>query len=251
MFCPKCGTENNNSATFCGNCGSSLKKNAPVDKQGSGKSKNTCESCGAILTGTAKFCKICGVKKSTELPQVTTFVQPPGSPRNYKPFIAIGALLISVAVALGIIFLTRTGNDDNNQQSKTVISKITNIETAPTQTIKTTSRTNTSTSTTIASPNGSFSVAGPTDEQMKNDLLGERLSSDSSGTGLKFEALREFQEFNVVNRIENGSSLEYSVSITLKDFGTNINYLADVLIIYKLTGNNYQFVSVTGDYHKI
>lgn len=48
MFCKYCGTNNNNDATFCTNCGQKFDKGF------------LCPKCNTILKQGTRFCTVCG-----------------------------------------------------------------------------------------------------------------------------------------------------------------------------------------------
>ncbi len=78
MKCPKCQTENRDSAKFCTKCGFKL---ADLNKQPAPEAAptdvpHTCPSCGAIVKPTAKFCTSCGSAIPQVAPQPVVIPEP-------------------------------------------------------------------------------------------------------------------------------------------------------------------------------
>jgi len=171
---------------------------------------------------------------------------------KYKAYLAISAVglaFVVVAAILGLAFSSRKGNS-SVAASGTNTSEVNTATHEPTTQYSQTVSTKTSTMNSPPVTTG-ISVGHPLESEIKNDLIGEKLNGTGTGSGLKFESLREFQRFNIINESENGDLLEISISLRLRDYNTGAYYDADVLIVYKLEGGIYHFISVTGTYEKV
>ncbi|MFC2044742.1 hypothetical protein ACFLT8_06095 [Chloroflexota bacterium] len=80
----------------------------------------------------------------------------------------------------------------------------------------------------------------PTAEQIKADLIGSQLP----GTPWTFEALSEYEQFDIRAKQIQGNALEYDVSMRLVDMASDTHFLADVLIVYKKIDGKWELVSI-------
>ena len=85
----------------------------------------------------------------------------------------------------------------------------------------------------IAISAGCVGQAEPTAEQIKADLIGQRLQVPGSNRYWDFSALSEFEYFDIRGKKTQADVIEYDVSMRLQDLSTNNHFLADALIIYK------------------
>ena len=70
LLCPKCHTDNADSAKFCKACGLHLM--LPIDELPAlTTAQHLCEKCGIENTASAKFCKACGHRQGTPLVDAT------------------------------------------------------------------------------------------------------------------------------------------------------------------------------------
>jgi len=60
----------------------------------------------------------------------------------------------------------------------------------------------------------------------------------------KFEALAEFEQFDIRGKETQGDILEYDVSMRLHDLASGRQYLADALIVYKQTDREWEITSI-------
>ena len=90
----------------------------------------------------------------------------------------------------------------------------------------------------------------PSIEQIKTDLIGHRIyvsgitGRDTEFAGWEFEALAEFEQFDVRNKQVQDDAIEYDVSMRLHDLSTNTRHLADVLINYEKIDGEWEIVSI-------
>ena len=80
LLCPKCHTDNADTAKFCKACGLNLM--VPIDEMPALTAmQHMCEKCGTENTASAKFCKACGHRQGTPLVgSAPPFVAPPPIP---------------------------------------------------------------------------------------------------------------------------------------------------------------------------
>lgn len=76
LICPKCATENSDSAKFCKGCGQGLLTTSPNTA-----STIACGKCNTENSLGAKFCKGCGTLMSAPVPTPEVTVAPPPPPR--------------------------------------------------------------------------------------------------------------------------------------------------------------------------
>ena len=82
----------------------------------------------------------------------------------------------------------------------------------------------------------------PSIEQIKSDLIGETISRGDMSW--YFAALSEFKEVTIVDKIREGNTIEYDVTLELQDIFTDKMYTAEVLLIYQRSGTNWELFSV-------
>jgi hypothetical protein len=82
----------------------------------------------------------------------------------------------------------------------------------------------------------------PSIEQIKSDLIGETITQGT--LTWHFHALSEFQEVNIVDRIRQGNTVEYNVTLELEDLFSKNQYEAEVLLIYQRSGTSWQLFSI-------
>lgn len=167
--------------------------------------------------------------------------------------LVIGALAIALATVAGAYFITR-GPEEPAQAKKASGDEDPHASTHTTETTASprTTRTAstpppTSTTYTPTTP----AAAKPTEYEIKNDLLGEKLAGSGSGSGLKFESLAEFQSFYIVNEWTSGSYLMFEIDMVIKDLKTKDLYDVDVEVAYTNYQSGYVFSGVTGTYRKM
>lgn len=80
-------------------------------------------------------------------------------------------------------------------------------------------------------------------EQIKADLIGHRLIVDGQPVW-EFAALSEYEQFDVKGKQTQGNAIEYDVSMKLRDFASDTQFLADVFIVYKNIEGKWELVSV-------
>ena len=117
MFCPECGTENSNEATFCKNCGGKL-DNPPQTSVGTSR---RCPYCAEEINPDAIKCKHCGEwldKKS----------QPKKDSNDYSAAILLGVIFTIFGGIIGfIIGLYLATRDDERTKNIGVVLIIVNI----------------------------------------------------------------------------------------------------------------------------
>lgn len=84
----------------------------------------------------------------------------------------------------------------------------------------------------------------PTVDQIKNDLLGTKIGD--SKNWYRFDAVREFIDFNIVNISEQDSTLVINTNMRLKDFNSNKISRAQVQVNYQEVNNTWRYTSATG-----
>ena len=82
----------------------------------------------------------------------------------------------------------------------------------------------------------------PSVEQIKSDLIGETLTQET--LTWHFHALSEFKEVTIIDKIREGNTIEYDVSLELQDVFTGKQYTADILMIYQRSGTNWELFSI-------
>ena len=82
----------------------------------------------------------------------------------------------------------------------------------------------------------------PSVEQIKSDLMGETLTQGT--LTWHFHALSEFKEVTIVDKIREGNTIEYDVSLELQDVFSGKQYVADILLIYQRSGTNWELFSI-------
>ncbi|UCG55255.1 MAG: hypothetical protein JSV32_03310 [Dehalococcoidia bacterium] len=92
--------------------------------------------------------------------------------------------------------------------------------------------------------NGGCDIVAPEPglEQIKSDLIGETLTQKD--LTWHFHALSEFQEVIIVDQLREADTIEYDVSLELKDVFTGRQYTADILMIYQRSGTSWELFSI-------
>lgn len=85
MKCPKCATENSNTAKFCKGCGFDVQQNT-MQNAGDPERLPLCQKCNASYTPGAKFCKACGT--STAAAATVTALSPASAQPTHTPVLA-------------------------------------------------------------------------------------------------------------------------------------------------------------------
>lgn len=106
ITCPTCQSSNEESATFCDQCGASLSGAAPVASPPQPPDGSTCPSCGAQTMPGEAFCDSCGAALAGAAPQSaaassaapTPPPQPPISPAQSATPAAVPAAATSAQV---------------------------------------------------------------------------------------------------------------------------------------------------------
>ena len=75
-------------------------------------------------------------------------------------------------------------------------------------------------------------------EQIKADLIGRQAET------WRFDALSEFEQFDIRGEQRQGDIIEYDVSMRLVDFNTQQHYLMDALIVYRQSNGTFQLISI-------
>lgn len=125
MKCPKCGGNNSANAHYCGNCGTALPKKL--------KRKIYCLACGFENKGDARFCVACGAElfhpaKSHKKVSSASKASAPkktvsGNPTRHSPVFTWGAALILImALSIGVIVQNRTGSSSPNSVALSSVS---------------------------------------------------------------------------------------------------------------------------------
>lgn len=260
MFCPECGSENRKPGPFCGKCGAALSEFAttriatPPSEQVTAFIANpvTCQNCGAPSAPGTKFCKNCGGALTVSGPAQHQHA-PRQSSNLIKYVLVIGALVIILATVAGAYFATRGSGGPKPAQAKKASDDEDSEEPARTAKSATTPR-DTSTASAPARTSTTYvpsppAAAKPTEYEIKNDLLGEKLAG--SGSGLKFESINEFVSFHIVNEWTSDTYLMYDIDIVVRDLKTNDLYDVDVEVMYSYYQNTYVFSGITGTYEKM
>ena len=79
-------------------------------------------------------------------------------------------------------------------------------------------------------------------EQIKSDLIGEIISKED--VAWQFAALSEFQEVTIIDKLREGDTIEYNVTMTLQDIYTEEMYTAEVILIYQKSGTHWDLFSI-------
>jgi hypothetical protein len=82
----------------------------------------------------------------------------------------------------------------------------------------------------------------PDIEQIKSDIIGETLTQKD--LTWHFHTLSEFQEVIIVDRLRGADTIEYNISLELKDVFTGRQYTADILMIYQRSGTRWELFSI-------
>lgn len=83
----------------------------------------------------------------------------------------------------------------------------------------------------------------PSVDQIKADLIGHNLTI--SGVQVwSFDALSEYEQFNITGNQTQGNAIEYDVSMRLVDLASNTHFLADAAIVYRYSNEKWELVSV-------
>jgi hypothetical protein len=82
----------------------------------------------------------------------------------------------------------------------------------------------------------------PDVEQIKSDLIGETISQGEMSW--YFAALSEFKEVTIVDKIREGDTIEYNLTLELQDVFTEKMYTAEILLIYKRSGTSWGLFSI-------
>jgi len=86
-------------------------------------------------------------------------------------------------------------------------------------------------------------TAEPSAEQIMADLIGHDLIWEGRPVW-KFAALSEYEEFDIRDTKTQGNTIEYDVSVRLKDFATNTHFSADAFIVYREIDGKWKLISV-------
>lgn len=136
MKCPKCGSEVNSDAKFCGTCGSSISnvteqvvERQPQNDQ-SVQTDNTPELTPQVnqtmesATSTMAANSNVGVQNNTPINNVTMQPGLNNNPNDVKPansktaiFVAIGAILITIIAIVGFIFFAPNGEEIKEKEA--------------------------------------------------------------------------------------------------------------------------------------
>lgn len=79
-------------------------------------------------------------------------------------------------------------------------------------------------------------------EQIKSDLVGETISRGEMSW--YFAALSEFKEIKIVDKIREGDTIEYNLTLELQDVFTEKMHTAEILLIYKRSGTSWDLFSI-------
>ena len=90
---------------------------------------------------------------------------------------------------------------------------------------------------------GCAGLSEPSVEQIKADLIGQRIYT-SALSGWEFEALSEFEQFDIRGKQRQGDVIEFDVSMRLQDLSNDTHFLADVLILYKKADGKWELTSI-------
>lgn len=111
MYCPECGTENNE-AEYCQQCGKNLNENVqPVTKNGT--DKVTCPTCHAHNPAGVKKCKYCG-----------EWIDKSDAPYPHTLATVLGYIFSLLGGWLGLvaaIYLLRTDNEKAKMHGKIML----------------------------------------------------------------------------------------------------------------------------------
>lgn len=88
----------------------------------------------------------------------------------------------------------------------------------------------------------------PDADQIKTDLIGQHMGGIFNGW--IFVSIKEFEEFKIVDKQQNGNILEYECDMRLRDIKYGGRYKAKVLIVYRKTDGTWQLVSLTQKSYK-
>lgn len=129
MFCPNCGTDNPNSAVFCGSCGCALPR---VQKEVQ-PSVQYCPKCGQKIDSGAAFCGNCGLSLGTApQPLPTPAPVQPASKLNVVnkkiAMVAVAAVLVVIALSfLGNLLGGKSGRGTANDVAQTLEEPLNNV----------------------------------------------------------------------------------------------------------------------------
>src|SRR3972149_11942251 len=92
----------------------------------------------------------------------------------------------------------------------------------------------------------------PDTEQIKADLIGQGLTSIlSMEYGMsqvipvwEFHSISEFQDFSIKSIQQWDETVEYDVTMRLKELTSNQSFLADALITYRKTDSGWELISI-------
>ena len=80
-------------------------------------------------------------------------------------------------------------------------------------------------------------------EQMKADLIGHTIVVNGQ-LAWKFQALSEYEQFEIIGEQTQGNVYEFDVTMKLRDFATNAHYHVEAFIIYKDIDGKWELVSL-------
>lgn len=82
----------------------------------------------------------------------------------------------------------------------------------------------------------------PTDEQIKQDLIGKTLAHYDGKQLWKFNAISEFGDFRIISKKTKNELLEYTIASNLIDPQKNAKYSAEFVVMYKQTNNKWEIM---------
>lgn len=82
----------------------------------------------------------------------------------------------------------------------------------------------------------------PSDEQIKQDLIGRTLAHYSGKHLWKFNAISEFGDFRIVNKNKKNELLEYTINSILIDPKNNAKYSTQFVVIYRYTNRKWEIM---------
>ena len=84
----------------------------------------------------------------------------------------------------------------------------------------------------------------PTEEQIKQDLIGKTLSHYSGKRLWKFGAVSEFGDFRIIDKSKKNEVLVYTINSTLIDPINNTKHPAEFVVYYKYTNRKWEIIHV-------
>ncbi len=106
MFCKYCGTNNNDDATFCTNCGQKFDKGF------------LCPKCNTILKQGTRFCTVCGTDTTQVVSQPKKRAKKPVKNLKKKVLISVIAVVLIVSIVLGIMYVPGLINRNRTYKTK-------------------------------------------------------------------------------------------------------------------------------------